>query len=101
MYSASGARLPRPSPARWCFTVTKHSSSSKPLAHWSAIALDPNDAFAFANRGLAYAERGQFELALEDFDAAFELHDSGQATVPLGNRQELQADRDAAAAAAG
>jgi Flp pilus assembly protein TadD len=38
-----------------------------------AIRLDPKDAYAYNNRGLAYRNQGQQELADRDFAKAEEL----------------------------
>ena len=37
------------------------------------IEIDPNNAFAFNNRGHAYAELEEFDKAIEDYDRAIEL----------------------------
>ena len=39
-----------------------------------AIQLDPNDAMAYANRGIAYDELGEDQLAIHDFDKAIQLN---------------------------
>ena len=39
-----------------------------------AIALDPNDAVAYNNRGLAYANKGQHDRAIEDYNKAIQLN---------------------------
>ena len=38
------------------------------------ILLDPNDAMAYANRGIAYDELGEYQLAIHDFDKAIQLN---------------------------
>jgi len=43
-------------------------------AYTSTIALDPNYAFAYNNRGLAYVEKGQFDRAIENYNKAIALN---------------------------
>jgi tetratricopeptide (TPR) repeat protein len=43
-------------------------------AYTSAIALDPNYAFAYDGRGLAYMNKGQYDRAIEDYNKAIALH---------------------------
>ena len=43
-------------------------------AYTKAIALDPNDALAYNNRGAAYANKGQYDRAIEDFNKAIALN---------------------------
>jgi len=38
-----------------------------------AIALDPNYAKAYTNRGIAYADKGQHDRAIEDYNKAIAL----------------------------
>ncbi len=38
-----------------------------------AIAIDPNDAEAYNNRGFAYAELGEFTKAIADYDRAIDI----------------------------
>lgn len=40
-----------------------------------AIALDPEDALTYANRGFAYAEQGEYGRAIEDYERLLELSD--------------------------
>ena len=42
-------------------------------AYTSAIALDPNYAYAYSNRGGAYYEQGQYDKAIEDCNKAIAL----------------------------
>ena len=42
-------------------------------AYTSAIALDPNDALAYNNRGGAYKDKGQYDRAIEDFNKAIAI----------------------------
>src|SRR3990167_8365577 len=49
----------------------KHDSAIE--AYTKAIALDPNLAQAYNNRGLAYADKGQNDRAIEDFNRAIAL----------------------------
>src|SRR3990170_5551095 len=43
-------------------------------AFTSAIALDPNDAVAYNNRGVVYGrDKGQYDRAIEDFNKAIQL----------------------------
>src|SRR3990167_4842469 len=42
-------------------------------AYTSAIALDPNYAAAYNNRGDAYANKGQYDRAIEDYNKAIAL----------------------------
>jgi tetratricopeptide (TPR) repeat protein len=39
-----------------------------------AIRLDPNSAWAFDNRGLAYVKKGQIDRALQDYDQAIRVN---------------------------
>jgi Flp pilus assembly protein TadD len=39
-----------------------------------AIAIDPNDAKAYYNRGVLYHEQGKLELALVDYNKAIALN---------------------------
>ncbi|MBI3583882.1 MAG: tetratricopeptide repeat protein [Nitrospinae bacterium] len=39
-------------------------------AYTSAIALDPNYAYAYGNRGIAYSNKGQYDRAIEDYNKA-------------------------------
>src|SRR3989338_6791372 len=43
-------------------------------AYTKAIALDPNDALAYNNRGAAYANKGQYDRAIEDYNKAIALN---------------------------
>lgn len=38
------------------------------------LQLDPQDAEAYNNRGVAYAKKGEYDLAIEDFNKALELN---------------------------
>ena len=38
-----------------------------------AIEIDPNHAFAFESRGLAYIEMGDYRRAIEDHDRSIEI----------------------------
>ncbi|BAS68351.1 tetratricopeptide repeat protein [Bathymodiolus septemdierum thioautotrophic gill symbiont] len=38
------------------------------------VKLDPNDAYAFNNRGIVYASLKQFDKAIEDYDKAIDLN---------------------------
>ncbi len=42
-------------------------------AYTSAIAIDPNDAKAYNNRGNAYKNKGQYDRAIADFDKAIAI----------------------------
>ncbi len=42
------------------------------------IALNPNDALAYANRGATYEKKGAKEQALADFRKALEIDPSDQ-----------------------
>src|SRR3972149_4143640 len=42
-------------------------------AYTKAIQLDPNYAFAYGNRGNAYADKGQYDRAIEDYNKAIAL----------------------------
>ena len=42
-----------------------------------AIELNPNDAGAYYNRGVAYYKQGKYQQALADYDKALELNPQG------------------------
>jgi tetratricopeptide (TPR) repeat protein len=39
-----------------------------------AISLDPNDATAYTNRGLAYESKGEVDRAIADYTKAIEIN---------------------------
>jgi tetratricopeptide (TPR) repeat protein len=47
-----------------CYPLTPNSASSK---------LDPNYARAFANRGIVYGRKREYDRAIQDFDQAIRL----------------------------
>jgi len=53
--------------------------------HERAVWLDPQDALAYANLGIAYANRGDGEKAVESLEKALELG------LPPGKVQEVEA----------
>ena len=63
-----------------------------------AIALDPDDAFAYNNRGLAYGNIDDFQAAIRDYDKAIALdpddaevyNNRGLAKSKLGNLHEAE-----------
>lgn len=59
--------------------------------------LDPNDASFYNNRGITYGEKGEFDLAIRDFDKAIELKsDYAEAYNNLGNVYDNKGDFDKA-----
>ena len=45
------------------------------LGHYTqAIQLNPNDADAYNNRGVAYSGKGDFDRAIDDFDKTIQLN---------------------------
>ena len=46
--------------------------------HTKAIALDPNDANAYYNRGVAYEQKGDKDQAIADFRKVLEINPSDQ-----------------------
>ena len=69
-----------------------------------AIRLDPKDALAYNNRGVAYADLGQYQRAIEDFNQAIRLDpkdalaysNRGAAYCLLGNIKQAIKDFDRA-----
>ena len=69
-----------------------------------AIRLNPQNAGAYHNRGVAYARLGQYERAIQDFDEAIRLnpqnagayHNRGVAYGRIG--KSIEAERDFAKA---
>ena len=65
-----------------------------------AIQLNPENAAAYGNRGVARAALGNAEDAIEDFDAAIRLdpeeaeyfHERGLAKEALGQKEAAKAD---------
>ena len=65
------------------------------------IQLDPNDAVAYYNRGNAYDELGEYQLAIQDFNKAIQLdpnyalayHHRGNAYRELGIKGKAYADK--------
>ena len=65
-----------------------------------AIDLDPEDAAAYNNRGLAYANKGDLERAIADYDQAIALdpedayayNNRGVAYFLIGNHDQALAD---------
>ena len=43
----------------------------------AAIRRNPNDAFAYTNRGVIWGNKGDFDKAISDFDQALRLHQAG------------------------
>ena len=67
-----------------------HSLDSKIYRYTKAIELDGDYAFAFNNRGLAYSDKGEYDLAITDYDRAIGLgslseHGVAQVLVDRGN----------------
>ena len=68
------------------------------------IQLDPNDAQAYANRGVSFHDMGQYQRAIEDFDQAIQLDlDLAEAYAGralaycyLGQQQKARLDWDRA-----
>ena len=86
-------------------TVQARLTEERAIEDWDeAIRLDPQDADAYNNRGIAYHDLGEYQRAIEDYDeairlnpqAAYAYYNRGLAYERLG-RQE-QADRDFAKA---
>ena len=67
------------------------SSDKSPLAnHDTAIRLNPNDAEAYLNRGVAKGKLGQYFAAIIDYDTAIRLNpDSTEAYFRRGNAKAL------------
>ena len=62
-----------------------------------AIELNPDDAVAYSNRGIAKSELGQYEAAFTDYDAAIRLNpDSAEAYYNRGNAKAVLDQREAA-----
>lgn len=60
--------------ALWDSRQGKYSNPNQAISYFSeALRLDPNDAFAYYNRGLAYVALGQHQLAIADYDQALRL----------------------------
>jgi Tfp pilus assembly protein PilF len=65
-----------------------------------AIRLDPNVVLAYANRGLAYEQKGNFNKAISDFTEAIRRDPNlvpayvgrGNAYLRTGNRAKANAD---------
>ena len=65
-----------------------------------AIQLNPENAAAYGNRGVAEAALGDAEGAIEDFDAAIQInpesaeiyYDRARAKEALGQKEEAKAD---------
>ncbi len=51
----------------------KNEHDSAIEAYTNAIALDPNYAAAYNNRGIAYDDKGQYDRAIEDYSKAIAL----------------------------
>jgi tetratricopeptide (TPR) repeat protein len=51
----------------------KNDQDAALLAFDKAIGLDPNDAYAYANRGNAYGKKGEWDRAIEDYTKAIGL----------------------------
>ena len=83
-----------------------HVAVAQPLAgdlehlvadHTTAIALDPNDAIAYSNRGVAYKNKGQYDRAIKDYTEVIRLKpDDAWAYKNRGNVYLRKADHDAA-----
>jgi len=57
--------------------------ADEPVAACTRIlALNPNDAFAYNNRGLAYFRNGDYDRAIADADQAIELNPKYAAAMP-------------------
>lgn len=60
----SAAPTPVPAPSGPSITIVNFGK---------AIQLDPDDAYAYNNSGLAYHELGQYERAIKGYDQAIQL----------------------------
>ena len=55
-------------------TQAKLEHYDKAIEHYStAIAMQPNFVIAYNNRGIAYADKGEHDLAIADFNMAIKL----------------------------
>ncbi len=53
----------------------KQKEYEKSIGHYTqAIQLNPNDADAYNNRGVAYSGKGDFDRAIDDFDKTIQLN---------------------------
>jgi tetratricopeptide (TPR) repeat protein len=82
-----------------------HTAAQQAVDNFSAaIALDPAFAFAYNNRGLAYADLKQYERAIADYDQALRLNpdlaaaylNRGTAYADLKQYERASADYDQA-----
>jgi tetratricopeptide (TPR) repeat protein len=68
------------------------------------VAIKPNYAWAFSNRGTAYANLGQFDMALADYSRALEINpdeasdylNRGLTYQSLGREAQARADLEKA-----
>ena len=53
----------------------KQSAYDKAVSHYTqAIALSPENAETYNNRGAAYTDKGKFDLAIQDYNTAIDLN---------------------------
>ena len=68
--------------------------------HTKAIELDPDDATAYNNRGVAYSTKKEYDRAIEDFNKAIELnpndvdayHNRGETWLQMGEWEKAKSD---------
>ena len=59
--------------------------------------MNPEDFIAYNNRGLAYANKGEFNAAIQDYDKAIELNpQSADAYINRGNAYDEKGEFDTA-----
>jgi len=84
----------------WLYQVPTPNNLSKAIANYDkAILLDPDNALAYNNRGLARFDQGQLGAAIADYDQAIQLSpDLAGAYNNRGNTRFEQGKLDAAIA---